>query len=331
MKDKDPKDYFVKMTPEFLFDTYGVFKSEYAPWVYLFLKFKYNYYLDYCPNKRFSMPTGISNLFGVNPSTITRALQELVQHGFLERNNTLYKIKDESIYINKYKPVINSTVRELYLNEERTLYPKFIKIYKEEFQRMFIRFRERIPEQYKSKKFIIKTIETYYYLTAKNKHCLLEEKMVTSFECPHSICKTLHYDNRTLKNILNVLEDAGYIKLGPEIKITTININYEDATVSYSDVTKKTNYSKTEPLSNYPIPDKHNNTEEQIEEEYYFITKHIFDEETGMGREIKQKVKGKEPVGLRNGGFVYGDVSIQSYNEFEDEYNYERAFNTNCA
>lgn len=300
MSTTDPKKYFIKISPEFLFDTYGVFKSEYAPWVYLILKFKYNFYIEKAPNKRFGIPfSNISQLFEVNPSTVTRAVQELVQHGFLSKHKNLYKINDESFYKDKYKSEL--LVDGVVENAEQKRYPKFIKANQEQFQTMLIKFKEMAPDKYKSKKFIIKTLETNYYLIAKNGHCLLKKKMVGSFECPNTIRKALNYDNRTVTDILNLLESAGYVKLGPDIKITTINVNYEDTTENnYKETTyinKNVVYDKMEPFVNYPMAEKDINKTDAIkEEEFYYKDRNEYDPINGGFKTIKVKVLGKEPI-----------------------------------
>jgi len=222
MANKDKKEYFVKILPEFLFDTQKVFKSEYAPWVYLIIKFKHNWALQHAQEQRFKIPIkGLSNLFGVNSSTISRAVKELVDNGFLVKIKPYYQIRDDASYFK------TSSNAEESKGSHGNHLPEFIKIHPERFEKMIITLRDRIPGKYKSSKILLKLLETNYYLISKNKQSYNDEReKVASNECVNTICKALNYDNRTAKDILAVLEDAGYIKLGSDIKITTINIHY---------------------------------------------------------------------------------------------------------
>jgi DNA-binding transcriptional regulator YhcF (GntR family) len=338
MKDKDPNDYFIPITPEFLFDTYGVFKSEYAPWVYLVLKFKYKYYIQKCPNKRFHIPTtGISNLFGVNPSTITRALQELVHEGFLARYKKLYTIKDESFYKDKYKP---KTIEVDNLeNEPLNSYVEFVKVYKVQFENMFNSFKDRVPDKYKSK-FLIKLFETYYYLIAKNRHTAFKKenkkKMVASYECPRSIYKTLNYDNRTLNDILAVLEGVGLIKLGTDIKITTIDIRFKETqdnsvntnTYEY----KKTDFRKADSDVNYSrlsinnhINDESVEEKSPTEEEFNYALKNEYDPINGGFKKVQVEVKGKQPVFEKRVERIISEDELNKGKALLEKYKREKA------
>jgi len=305
----DSKDYFIKITPEFLFDEYDVFISEYSPWVYLLLKFKFNYYLKKAPDKKFRIPTDdIVSYFGVDRSTVSRAVKELAQKGFLEKCGKLFKIKDESIYKEKFKS--ESVATKKYLD--------FIKVYYEHLDRMEWRFKQRIPDKYKSKKFFLKLLETNYYLKSKNRHCLIDEKMVASEECVNSICKALNYDNRTARDILNVLEDAGYIKLGTDTKITTIDI-----------YAKQEEKKIVEPfVSNESVTDVWKEESERIiqnqaepKEEFYYKTKHEYVPEMNAYKEVKIKVKGKAPANYRPGGFIYENYDDE-FSEYDERFNF---------
>jgi len=306
----DSKKHFVKIVPEFLFDEYGVFISEYTPWVYLLLKFRFNYFLQHAPEKRFKIPTeDITSFFGIDTSTVSRAVKELAQKGFLEKFGKLYKIKDEALYKTKFGE-----------NEEActTKYPEFIKVYFEHLDRMRYRVREYIPEKYKSKKFILKLFETVYYLKTKNRHCLLEDKMVASEECTNSICKALNYDNRTVKDILTVLENSGYIKLGTDIKITTIDICFKPK----KDIDNEPYIPKAEEENFWPKENIQQKQELQPEEEFYYDEKHVWNKEAEAYQVIKTKVKGKEPKGKRIGGFIY-ENPVDEFSEFDNRLNFD--------
>lgn len=220
----DNEDYFIKITPEFLFDIYDVFKSEYAPWVYLMMKFQHNWAIENKPEQQFRIPIRpISRNFGVNPSTISRAVKELTEKGFFKKVKQYYKIVDEAFYKVEFKP------EDLDKYKYKLKFPNFIKMYYSRFEDMYSTFYENIPEKYKSGKFLLKLLETNYFLQCTNKHCLNDKKeKVASGECVNSICKALNYDNRTAKDVLDILEYTNYIKLGGgKTKITTLNIYTE--------------------------------------------------------------------------------------------------------
>ncbi|MFA5010556.1 MAG: hypothetical protein WC644_01260 [Ignavibacteria bacterium] len=311
----DSKKHFIKITPEFLFDEYDVFISEYTPWVYLSLKFRFNYFLQHAPDKRFKIPTeDITSFFGINSSTVSRAVKELTQKGFLEKTGKLYKIKDEVLYKTKYKPEYGEAFT--------TKYPDFIKVYFEHLDRMIYRVRDYIPAKYKSNKFILKIFETYYYLISKNRHFLLDREMVASEECINSIHKALNYDNRTVKDILSVLENSSYIKLGADIKITTIDIYFEHK----KDTDNKPYIPKAEEENFWPIENIQQKQELQPEEEFYIKEDHVWNEEVEAYQIVKTKVKGKEPKGRRIGGFIY-DNPMDEFSEFGNRLN----FNYDCT
>lgn len=308
---QDSRTYFIKITPEFLFDEYDVFISEYSPWVYLLLKFKFNFFLQKAPDKKFSIPTNeIISYFGIDRSTVSRAVKELAQKGFLEKCGKLYKIKNESVYKEKYKSESGTT----------TKYPEFIKVYYEHLDRMQYRFIQRIPDNYKSKKFFLKLLETNYYLKAKNRHCLLDDTMVASEECVNSICKALNYDNRTAKDILKVLEDTGYIKLGTDIKITTIDIYAKPEEKKYVEPCVPSTDTYTEVWKNEITEQALKQPEH--EEEFYYKTKYEYVPEMDAYKEVKIKVKGKAPTDYRPGAFVLDD----EISEYEERCNFNDSF-----
>ncbi len=65
------ENYHVQIKPEFLFDEYEIFDSNYSTWVFLSLKIKYNYFLQHAPNKTFKIEVdGMANYYATSPATI---------------------------------------------------------------------------------------------------------------------------------------------------------------------------------------------------------------------------------------------------------------------
>jgi DNA-binding MarR family transcriptional regulator len=317
----DNKKYWTKITTEFLFDTQKIFKSEFAPWVYLWLKIKYKYYIEHAPEKKFKIPTkDISSFFYTTRSTVCRAVKELTQKGFLEKYGQLYKIKDESIY------------KTLYIPEEslsKSKYPEFLRVYYDHLERMIYRFKERIPKD-KSNKYLLKAIEMNFYLSAKNRDtCMKDEEMIASKECVTSICRTLNRDDGTVKDILRILEDSGYIKQGKDVKITTVNIYFNNDNPNTAKLENKYNpkfFPRTETISDDAFKDIWSNDKTKVpkepEGEYYYKTKYVPVPEMGAYKEVKVKVMGKKPAGYKEGGFIYENEEDNFEKDFDYDYNF---------
>lgn len=237
-------DYFVKMNPHFLFDTFGLFKSYFTPWVYLYLKLDKNFLITKPVHNEFKIINkDLCEFFMVDRSTIYRSIQELLKLGLLKKSEGKYKIFDEKHLIDRI--TLENQIKhdeQLVLNEKALNFPdenlkdggqtgyklleklpEFIMIYQNEF----LKLRSEVPTADVSlKKYprsIIKIIEIYYFLTSSNRHCLLED--IDILECNEtqtSISRKLKHDNRFTNVMLHVLYKLDYIELYEEGRMATI-------------------------------------------------------------------------------------------------------------
>lgn len=227
-------DYFVKINPQFLFNTQGIFKSYFTPWVYLYLKLEKNMLISKQIHNEFKInQKDLAEFFMVNRTTIYRAIHELLTIGCIVKSGNKYRIYDEQPIINlvlrqnKAKLVsINdiaesdSNSNEEIQNEEQTKetsldnLPEFIKVYQNEFLKLrtdVLNVEEMFKEYPRT---VIKIIEIYYYLIACNRLCLLPDiDLLESEETRTSISRNLNHDNRLTRAMLDVLHNLDYIAI----------------------------------------------------------------------------------------------------------------------
>lgn len=261
-------DYFVKINPHFLFDTFEIFKSYFTPWVYLYLKLEKNFLITKPIHNEFKIINkDLCEFFMVDRSTIYRSIQELIKYKLLEKTGSKYKISDEDHFINRLK--LDNQAKhdeQLVLNEKALNFPdenlkdggqtgyklleklpEFIMIYQNEF----LKLRSEVPTADVSlKKYprsIIKIIEIYYFLTSSNRHCLLED--IDILECDEtqtSISRKLKHDNRFTNVMLHVLYKLDYIELYEVGRMATIKKKitgyfHQDVETRISPLNNKTN------------------------------------------------------------------------------------------
>lgn len=204
---KKKKDtHFIKIKPELLFDLDKNFKSEFTPWVYLYLKLKYIWYMAKSPNLFYKIRLSeISDEFKMNNSTTHRAMTELINFGLIRKQNSKYCVKYECTFFPKVIVAPEDTILE------------FIKINYNAFEELIGTLRSELG----SSEMIIKTLRVYYYLILKNKHCLTEKFKLESEETQSSLSRKLKHDSRTIKLALSVLESLGYIDI-IDGRLTTI-------------------------------------------------------------------------------------------------------------
>ncbi|MBX7044211.1 MAG: hypothetical protein K1X86_00110 [Ignavibacteria bacterium] len=208
--------YHVQIKTDFLLNSYKQFKSEYTPWVYLVLKLKCNYYLKHTPhsfNKIMSRDS-LAGFFDVNQSTIHHSFNELIDAGLLEKKNKTYRLIKEDNFIESYRTIHNI---------DKSKIVDFIKIFYNDFYKFANDiFNERRKPN--SQRLVIKAIRIYYYLYTKNRHCFNEGTgIVETSESQSSIVRNLKHDPKTVKEVLEMLSNAGYVKLDSDIKISTLN------------------------------------------------------------------------------------------------------------
>lgn len=207
--------FFIKIEPEFLFETF--FNSEYVTWLYVYLKLKNHYSLQKTPQKYYNIKIEeIISFFKVDPATIYRAIRELVRIGLLEKkpkSRAIYRIKDEKD-INYFTDEPDDLSVE---SVESVEYPNFIQIH----GNAFIRLVKDLQDKSNS---IPKLLRLYFFLMTTNKHTKDFVPELESPESVYSIGKALAQDARTVKPLLKTLESTGYIKLNGRKIITIRNI-----------------------------------------------------------------------------------------------------------
>ena len=180
--EKKDKNYFVKIDSDFLFDKKNIFKSRYTPWVYLYLKLKYNYYIQKLPNNRVSLNTEeIGGFFKIDRSTVHRCLNELRKFELIEKNErNQYKVYSEQKKFDfdsdSYIQVYNNLILNLFQNGGS-----------------------------------IDEAKVYYYMVQDNKHYAFEQPYMESNLTQTKISKILRFDPRKTKAILNKLLGLGLI------------------------------------------------------------------------------------------------------------------------
>lgn len=245
---KQNKDnYFIKIKPEFLFDEYKVFKSNYTPWVYLAIKQKYNYYLDHAPHKTFTIDkNGLAGYLVTSFQTINTAVNELQKAGLLEMKKRKYRLIDEHEYLRKFRKV--DTVIE-------KKYPEFIKVFSNAYEDLLLDIKKEILPIGSNKRLIVKCLKVYYYLLAYDRHCLLldKEPILESSQTQTSLETETGIEHRIIKFLLSVLNDRGYIKLE---NATIYTLNKKTYEPSKHSIPKLNNYFSEPIVADYSVGNK---------------------------------------------------------------------------
>lgn len=188
--EKKKDTYFVKIDSDFLFDSNKLFKSRYTPWIYLYLKLEYNYYIQKLPNKSISLKSDkIARFYRIDRATIHRVIKELIEHGFVTRKERdSYVIHSER---GKYNEDLNSNYLEVYKN-------LLINIFQNGAN--------------------IDEAKVYYYMILYNKHYAFDYKYLESDLSQTKISRNLGYDSRKTKAILSKLLDFGLLSIDQESK-----------------------------------------------------------------------------------------------------------------
>ncbi|MBS1515327.1 MAG: hypothetical protein JSS63_09860 [Bacteroidetes bacterium] len=234
-------DYFVKINPQFLFNTQGIFKSYFTPWVYLYLKLEKNMLISKQIHNEFKInQKDLVEFFMVDRATIYRAIKELMNFGVLSKSGSKYRIFDEQSIINQksrlyQENLVNlidssdtDTDEELPETEQTKVtsldkLPEYIQIFQNEFLKLRIDVLESEDILKDYSRTVIKIIEIYYYLIACNKLCLLPGiDKLESDETQTSISRNLKHDNRFTNMMLGVLSKINYIEQYENGGIVTI-------------------------------------------------------------------------------------------------------------
>jgi hypothetical protein len=183
MNEKSDK-YHIKIPVDFLIGATKEFKSKYTKWVYVFLKLKFNFYIQKKPNTFYKIDVNeIGQLFRINKATVFDCFNELKQYGLLEKNGRgSYKINQE----------------EALLKFEKTT-EAFIKIYNNWFMDFCNKGNNTVDA------------DVYFFLTNENRHHLTDEKLKKVSVSQSKICRNLKIDTRTYKRCKEKLLDSNYL------------------------------------------------------------------------------------------------------------------------
>lgn len=234
---KKKKDsHFISIKPELLFDLDKNFKSEFTPWVYLYLKLKFNYYVTKAPQVYYKLDLKeIRYKFNISSDTVYRIINELIEFGLIEKQNGKYRLKDEA-------PFFEETI---VAPEDKIL--EYMKIYFNDFESNLESIKAAWVMPVKNREMILKSLRVYYYLILKNSHCLLDEYEVESEETQSSLQRKLKHDNRTIKAILEVLQACGLVEVmhGVIITLNPRKENYSESKYSFENIDKCTSEVKS--------------------------------------------------------------------------------------
>ncbi len=207
MKQRSDKCH-VRMKPDFLFDLKKRFKSEYTSWIYICFKLADVRKVGYEPNKFFKVDRDtICKLLHTNTSTITREVQKLISYGLIEQKGREYRI-------------LNNDMNSIF--EDTEGFPKHIRIYNNFLIDFFERLNQEYPDIENKDRSVIKTAEVFFYLIAKNRHCLIKTPILESDETSKTISAFLNHDEDCVKEYLEALESIGQIEIDEDGKIKTL-------------------------------------------------------------------------------------------------------------
>jgi hypothetical protein len=236
--------YNVQIKPEFLFDIGRVYKSDYSPWVYTFIKIQNSYDFKEAPYKKYKIDVkDIAGTLDVHLATIYDSIKELENSGLIENKGTKHRLLKDTVYLDKF-----TSKSEVQLTQRK--FPKFVQVYANRTRNILDDLKKIIPTGKKGNRLLLKTLRVYYYLIVCNRHCLLPEAVVESNHTQSSLERELKIEHRNIKQILSFLKQAGYIKIDESGKILTINKDlYVQENHEYTE-----NTENTEPaLVVYPV------------------------------------------------------------------------------
>lgn len=208
--------YYMEVIPEFLLDEYEIFSSDYTIWVYIELKFKYQFYLQKSPYKTFKIDVKpLAAKYVTTPASIYNSINELVKAGLLVKNKRSFRILDESEYLKRFKKINTGSNKK---------YPKYIILNNKSYNDLLSDIKNEVLPMENHMKFIVKCLKLYYYQMVFDRHCVvfINEPILESTLTQTSIERKLGIDHRNVKKLLTVLNDSGYIKL-EDGKVFTLN------------------------------------------------------------------------------------------------------------
>ena len=224
--DKKKETHHILISPELLFGCKDKYKVFYVPWIYVYLKLEKCIIFDkkihlssHQLKKHYQVDRKeIYNFYGFDKSTLSRALQWLNTMGLIEVNGKEHKLVNDNTLFhyeeNDPEKDINKT------DDGEGFFPSFVQIY----YNFYFDFIELLKEKFKLNKspgFLMRTVETFYYLITRNRHILLDIETFESEETVSTISKYLHHDKEDIKKYLWCLNEIGYITTDIDGKIYT--------------------------------------------------------------------------------------------------------------
>ena len=201
---KKSKKIHVKISARFLLGFPIMKKLYYIKLIYVYIKLKYNYYLQHKPNDYFKLDVDeISKFFHIHRTTVFKCLKSLTAYGLLEKDGKgKYRILSEEHFVR--------TLKEYY-NEDPNSKDPFLTIYNNEFMDLW------------SEGINAKEAMLYYYLVHNNKHQSKNEEWLEAKVSQTQTCKDLGIDHRTYKKFIKHLIDIGYLSIDNKKKLYTEN------------------------------------------------------------------------------------------------------------
>ena len=192
MKEKNNK-YHIKISAKFLLGIDIMKKLDHLKWIYVYIKLKYNYYLQHKPNECFELDVNdMSEFFHIHKTTVYDCLKWLTKYKLLVKEGRgKYKIISEKRFIESVKK--ND-------NEDPNSKDSFLIIYNNEFMDLW-------DAGVKAKEALL-----YYYLIHKNKHQSKDEEWLEVNVSQTQTCKDLGIDHRSFKGAVTHLISIGYLK-----------------------------------------------------------------------------------------------------------------------
>lgn len=202
--------FFVQISADLLLDVYGHF-FPLTPWVYLYLRFKQNYY----PNKIFDNGLNVKGSWlakelGTSQPTVWRSIKELTEK--------------ELIGIFEAKKILTLPEKK-YLEESRKS-----SIRRFDTKNAFFQISKSFYEYFMQKLDDYKDLKIYYYLMMKNNHFLYPKedsrKVDTGDVTFTYMWKELGIHRTTLQKIIERLKIAGVLGMDEDGDLCTFSQDY---------------------------------------------------------------------------------------------------------
>lgn len=187
--------YHIQIDSLLLFNLNAKLKQTFPIWVYIYLKLKYNIFLQRKKEKVFNIDANtIAMFFDINRATVFDSINLLINIGLLTN------IKRGYYKLNSEREVID-TIKEL-MQKDGVDVPNdsFIPIYLNFFVNFF------------NDGGFPKELWIYYYLISKNKHFAIEKEYLEINVNQKQVCQDLRMDHRTFKQCITKLVERGLVK-----------------------------------------------------------------------------------------------------------------------